>query len=188
MRTLSALFLLPLVAVADIDRDRLNRIDDAVNATIKGGDCPGAVVVVVHGDQVVFRKAFGNRSLHPDKMPMTPDTVFDMASLTKPVATATSAFVLIEQGTLRVSEKVATYWPEFAANGKAEVTVEHLLTHTSGLTADNALADYKGGKTDALKRIADLKLEAEPGTRFKYSDVGFIVLGELVERLGGKPL
>jgi uncharacterized protein YbbC (DUF1343 family)/CubicO group peptidase (beta-lactamase class C family) len=188
MRTLYALLLFPVLAVADIDRDRLNRIDDAAAAAIKRGDCPGAVVLVVHGDDVAFRKAYGNRSLHPAKVPMTADTVFDMASLTKPVATATSAFVLIEQGKLRLSEKVATYWPEFAANGKAEVTVEHLLTHTSGLTADNSLADYKDGKAGALKRVAALPLEAEPGTRFKYSDVGFIVLGELIERVGGKPL
>ena len=188
MRTLAALLLLPLVAAADIDRDRLNRIDDAVAAALKRGDCPGAVVLVIHGDQVVFRKAYGHRVLQPDKVAMTADTVFDMASITKPVATATSAFVLVEQGKLRVSEKVATYWPEFAAHGKADVTVEHLLTHTSGLTADNALADYKGGKAASMKRVAELELEAEPGARFKYSDVGFIVLGELVERISGNPL
>jgi uncharacterized protein YbbC (DUF1343 family)/CubicO group peptidase (beta-lactamase class C family) len=188
MRSLLALLLFPLAATADIDRERLNRIDDAVAASIQRGDCPGAVVVVVHGDQVVYRKAFGNRALKPDKVAMTPDTVFDLASLTKPIATASSAFVLIEQGKLRVSEKVAFYWPEFAANGKADVTVEHLMTHTSGLTADNALADYKGGKADAMKRIAALPLEAEPGARFKYSDVGFIVLGELIERISDKPL
>ena len=188
MRTLPALLLVPLVAAADIDRDRLKQIDNAANAAIHRGDCPGAVVLVLHGDEVVFRKAYGNRALHPDGVPMTADTVFDMASLTKPVATASSAFVLIEQGKLRLSEKVATYWPEFATNGKAGVTVEHLLTHTSGLTPDNSLADYKDGKAEALRRVAALPLEAEPGTRFKYSDVGFIVLGELVERIGGKPL
>src|SRR3954471_20275763 len=116
MRILAALLILPLVALADVDRERLNRIDDAVAASIKRGDCPGAVVVVVHGDQIVYRKAFGNRTLKPDKVAMTPDTVFDMASLTKPIATTTSAFVLIEHGKLRVAEKVAFYWPEFAAN------------------------------------------------------------------------
>jgi uncharacterized protein YbbC (DUF1343 family)/CubicO group peptidase (beta-lactamase class C family) len=188
MRTLTVLFLLPLVAAADVDRGRLNHIDDAAAAAIKRGDCPGVVVVVVHDDEVVFRKAYGSRSLQPAKVPMTVETVFDMASLTKPVATATSAFVLLEQGKLRVAEKVATYWPEFAANGKADVTVEHLMTHTSGLTADNAIGDYKDGKADALRRIAAVKLETESGTRFKYSDVGFIVLGELIERISGKHL
>src|SRR3954453_20118453 len=110
MRILTALLLFPLVVLADIDRDRLNRIDDAVAVSIQRGDCPGAVVVVVHGDQVVYRKAFGNRSLKPDKVAMTPDTVFDLASLTKPIASATSAFILIEQGKLRLAEKVAFYW------------------------------------------------------------------------------
>ncbi|HKB01409.1 MAG TPA: serine hydrolase, partial [Gemmataceae bacterium] len=190
MRTLTAiLFLLPAVAVADtIDRDRLNRIDDAVAAAMKRGDCPGAVVLVLHNDETVFRKAYGQRALHPGKIPMTPDTVFDMASLTKPVATAASAFILIEQGNLNLSQKVANYWPEFAANGKGEVTVEHLLLHTSGLTADNPIADFKDGKAEAMKRIAALPLEAEPGARFRYSDVGFIVLGELVERISHRSL
>jgi CubicO group peptidase (beta-lactamase class C family) len=178
------LFLATPLAAAD----RFAPIDEAVTAAITRGDCPGAVVLVVHKDAVVFRKAYGHRALQPAKVAMTPDTVFDMASLTKPVATATSVFVLVEQGKLKLSEKVATYWPEFAANGKEGVTLEHLMVHTSGLTADNALADYKDGKAEALKRVAGLKLEAEPGTRFKYSDVGFITLGELVERVSGQPV
>src|SRR5262245_51307891 len=190
MRILSALLCLafPLVSFAEIDRARLNRIDDAVAAAIQRGDCPGAVVLVLQDEEVVFRKAQGDRALRPDKLPMTTDTVFDMASITKPVATATSVFVLVEQGKLRLSEKVSTYWPEFAANKKDAVTIEHLLLHTSGLTADNALADYKEGKEAALKKIASLPLEAEPGTRFRYSDVGFIVLGSLVECVSGKSL
>lgn len=189
MRTLAILLAAsPLLAADSIDRTRLNRIDDAVAASIKRGECPGAVILVLHDNEVVIRKAYGDRTLHPDKTPMTVDTVFDMASLTKPIASATSVFVLIEKGKLRLSEKVATYWPEFAANGKADVTVEQLLTHTSGLIADNALADYKDGKAEAMKRISALKLEAEPGTKFRYSDVGFIVLGELIERISGKPL
>src|SRR5262249_22053814 len=124
----------------------------------------------------------------PERVPMTADTVFDMASLTKPVATATSVMILVEQGKLRVSDPVAKHWPAFAANGKEAVTVEHLLLHTSGLTADNAIADYADGREKALERVAALKLEAPPGTRFRYSDVGFIVLGHLVEKLGGMPV
>ena len=171
-----------------IDRSRLKHIDTAPETAIKRGDCPGVVVLVVHNDEIVYRKAFGTRSLQPDKVPMAVDTVFDLASLTKPIATATSAFVLVEQGKLRLSEKVGTYWPDFAANKKGDVTIEHLLLHTSGLTADNALADYKDGKADAMKKIAALPLEAVPGTRFRYSDVGFIVLGEVIEKVSGKPL
>jgi uncharacterized protein YbbC (DUF1343 family)/CubicO group peptidase (beta-lactamase class C family) len=189
MRTLSLLLFVPLLLGAEtLNREQLKAIDAVAEAAIQRGDCPGAVVVVVHDDQVLFRKAYGHRAIQPEKTPMTVDTVFDLASLTKPIATATSAFVLIEAGKLKLSEKVATYWPEFAANKKDHVTVEHLLLHTSGLTADNALADYKDGKITAMKKIAELKLEAEPGARFRYSDVGFIVLGELIERLSGKPV
>lgn len=182
---LLSVFSLPLLADS-LDKERLKRIDTSVEGAIQRGDCPGAVVLVVHGDEIVFRKAYGHRSLQPEKLPMTVDTVFDLASLTKPIATASSIFVLIEQGKIRLSEKVASYWPEFAANKKDAVTVEHLLLHTSGLLADNSLADYKSGKPDAMKKIAALPLEAEPGKRFRYSDVGFIVLGELVERISGK--
>jgi uncharacterized protein YbbC (DUF1343 family)/CubicO group peptidase (beta-lactamase class C family) len=96
--------------------------------------------------------------------------------------------VLIEQGKLRLSDKVAKHWPEFAANGKQDVTVEQCLLHTTGLTADNAIGDYAGGRAKAFENIANLKLEVPAGTRFKYSDVGFLVLGELVQRVGKMPL
>lgn len=176
------------VSAVPLDKQRLERIDAAVENSIKRGDCPGAVVLIVHDDEVVLRKAFGHMALQPEKKPMPVDAVFDMASITKPVATATSIWILIEQGKLRISDKVVKYWPEFGANKKDAVTIEHLLLHTSGLTADNALADYKEGKAKAMARIAGLSLEAEPGARFRYSDVGFIVLGELVERIGGAPV
>jgi CubicO group peptidase (beta-lactamase class C family) len=119
---------------------------------------------------------------------MTPDTIFDMASLTKPMATGTAIMLLIQNGKLKPEDLVSKHWPEFAANGKDKVTIEHLLLHTSGLTADNAIADYADGKAKAIDRIANLKLEAAPGTRFQYSDVGYIVLGELVHRVGGVPV
>ncbi len=175
---------LPLVA-ADIDKERLGRIDAAVEAAIKRGDCPGAVVVVVHNDVVVYRKAFGKRDADAA---MTADTLFDMASVTKPVATATSVMILVEQGKLRLSDKVSKHWPEFAANGKGDVTVEQCLLHTTGLIADNAIKDYADGREKAFESIANLKLEAPAGTRFKYSDVGYLVLGELVARVGKSPL
>jgi CubicO group peptidase (beta-lactamase class C family) len=173
---------------AEIDTAKLAEIDTAVEAALKRGDCPGAVVVVVHGDAVAYKKAFGRRSVKPDEAAMTPDTVFDMASLTKPVATGTSVMILMQQRKLKPDDLVSTHWPEFAANGKDKVTVEHLLLHTSGLTADNAIGDYADGKAKALERVAALKPETPPGERFKYSDVGFIVLGELVERVGGLPV
>jgi CubicO group peptidase (beta-lactamase class C family) len=178
------LLLLPLLCTAE----PFAGIDTAAEAAIKRGEVPGAVVVVVHKDEIVFRKAYGLKAKKPAEVAMTADTIFDLASVTKPVATGTSIMHLIEAGKISPSDKVAKHWPEFAANGKGDVTVEHLLMHTSGLIADNAIADYAGGKAAAFKAIAGLKLEAPLGTRFKYSDVNFIVLGELVERISGMPV
>ncbi|QJW97357.1 serine hydrolase domain-containing protein [Frigoriglobus tundricola] len=173
---------------AEIDAAKLAEIETVAAAALKRGDCPGAVVVVVHDDTVAYRKAFCHRAVKPEAVVMTTDTVFDMASLTKPVATGTAVALLIQRGKLKPSDRVSEHWPAFAANGKDKVTVEHLLLHTSGLTADNDIKDYAGGRAKALERIAALKLEAPAGTRFKYSDVGFIALGELVERVSGQPL
>ncbi|CAN5501996.1 hypothetical protein BH11PLA2_BH11PLA2_03620 [soil metagenome] len=175
---------LPLQAQS-LDRKKLDTIDALAAESIAKGGCPGAVIVVLHKDEVVYRKAFGQRSLEPAKEPMTVDTIFDMASVTKPVATGTSIHLLIQQGKLSPSDLVSKHWPEFAANGKDKVTVEHCLLHISGLTADNSANDYKGGHDIAMKNIEKLKLEVPAGTRFKYSDVGFIVLGELVKRISG---
>src|SRR5579864_7545115 len=131
-------------------------IDDAVNQAIQRGNCPGAVVLVSHKGDVVYRKAFGLRSKQPAETPMTVDTVFDLASVTKPVATATSIMLLVEQGKLSVTDRVAKHLPAFAANGKDKVTVEMLLVHTSGLLADNPVADYRDGRAKALERICQL--------------------------------
>ena len=186
---LIAILSVPVAARArDVDRSELAKIDAAVDAAIKQNDCPGAVVLVVHGDEVVFRKAYGSRAVKPEKAAMTPAVVFDMASLTKPVATGTSVMLLIERGKLKPGDLVSAHWPEFAANGKEKITVEQLLLHTSGLIADNPIADYDDGQRKAMERIAGLKPLDSPGSRFRYSDVNFIVLGELVERLGGMPL
>jgi serine-type D-Ala-D-Ala carboxypeptidase len=187
---LALLVLAPAIPLraADIDKTKLAELDTLVEAALTRGDCHGAVVLVVHADEVVYRKAFGKRAVKPDENAMTLDTVFDMASLTKPVATGTSVMVLIQQGKLKADDRVSKHWPAFAANGKENVTVAHLLLHTSGLTADNDLKDYADGRAKALERLAGLKLDAPPGERFRYSDVGFIALGELVERVGGMPL
>jgi len=119
---------------------------------------------------------------------MTVDTIFDLASVSKPVGTATSIMKLVEAGKLKLDAKVVSYWPEFAPEGKDKITIEQLLTHTSGLIADNPLSDYADGPEKSLSNICALKLTAPPGEKFIYSDVGFIVLGELVRRVSGKPL
>jgi CubicO group peptidase (beta-lactamase class C family) len=168
--------------------ERLERIDDAMREAIDRGDCAGAVVLIVHDGRVVWRKAYGLRARQPAQVPMTADTVFDLASLTKPVATATSAMLLVEQGKLRLTDRVADHLPAFGQKGKDRITVENLLLHTGGLIADNPEADYHDGREKALERIHALTPLAAPGERFVYSDVSFIVLGELVEKLSGKSL
>jgi serine-type D-Ala-D-Ala carboxypeptidase len=181
--------VLCLVAGADAPTAPYAKIDEAVQSAIDRKQCPGAVVVVLHQDRVVFQKAYGARVVQePNPVPLTMNTVFDMASLTKPVATATAIHILIDQGKLKLSDPVAKHWPAFAANGKEAITIEHCLLHTSGLTADNSIADYKGSREEMLQRIADLKLTSPVGEQFRYSDVGFIVLGELVSRVSGMSL
>jgi CubicO group peptidase (beta-lactamase class C family) len=183
--------LLPLPALgADGPKiaERLARIDAVVNRAIDRGQLPGAVVLILHHGEVVYRKAFGKRSIRPAAVPMTTDTVFDLASLTKPLATATSIFVLVEQGKLSLSDPVAKHWPDFGKDSKDKLTIEQLLLHTSGLPPVNSLTDYAKGRDQALQQICRLKPKTAPGARFAYSDVGYIVLGEVVARVSGMSL
>jgi uncharacterized protein YbbC (DUF1343 family)/CubicO group peptidase (beta-lactamase class C family) len=175
-------------AAVGFDAAKLGQVDAALREGIDQGLLPGAVVLVVRQGKVAFRKAYGLRSKQPGEVAMTADTVFDLASLTKPVATATSVMLLLQQGKLAISDPVAKHLPDFGRNGKDRITVEQLLLHTSGLIADNPVADYQEARKKALERIAALHPVAEPGRRFTYSDVNFIVLGELVHKLGGEPL
>lgn len=167
---------------------RLAEIDVLAKEAIAQQRCPGCVILIGYQGKVVYLRAFGHRALKPQPVEMTTDTVFDMASITKPVATATSIMILWEQGKLRLEDKVANYLPDFAQNGKQDVTIKHLLTHTSGLIADNHLNDYRDGKEKAFENINALKLQAEPGNRFIYSDVGFLTLGRIVETVSGQTL
>jgi len=171
-----------------MDAARLDKIDGVVRDALEHHQCPGAVVVIVHCGKIVFRRAYGLRCVQPTEVPMTPDTVFDLASLTKPLATAASVMVLVEQHRLKLTDSVARYWPEFGACGKGQITIEQLLLHTSGLTPDNPVGDYRQGRKRALERIAELAPAAPAGKRFVYSDVNYIVLGELVVRISGQRL
>ena len=125
------------------------RIDTAVARSLADGQMSGCVVLIGRRAGIVFEKAYGDRCVEPQKEPMSTDTVFDMASLTKPLATATSVMILIERGQLRLQDKVSKFFPEFAAKGKQDVTVEELLVHSSGLLPDNPLSDYSDGWNSA---------------------------------------
>lgn len=179
---------LALGSLPPVASETLEQIDVVVQQAIERGETAGAVVLIVHKDRPLYGKAFGDRLQQPQRQPMTMDTLFDLASLTKPVATASAIMRLVEAGQLRVSDAVARYWPDFATEGKEKITLEHLLLHTSGLIADNPLADYAEGARQAWERIARLKLLSPPGERFRYSDVGYLVLGRVVELVSGQSL
>ena len=161
-------------------------IDDLVAEGLSQNKMPGCVVLIGRREGIVFRKSYGFRQTKPEQIPMTLDTVFDLASLTKPIATATSIMLLIQQGNLELNQTVASIIPEFAADGKDVITIRHLLTHTSGLIADNSINDYAEGSDRAFVNINALKLTAEPGAEFIYSDVGFIMLGQVVKAVSGQ--
>ena len=165
-----------------------DRADALVEIGINRRLAPGAVLLAGRADEVLYRKAYGARSLEPNREPMTPDTVFDLASLTKPVACATSIMLLADRGKLKVEDPVAKHLPAFAANGKAQVTIEQLLLHRGGLIADNPIDDYAKGPEETMRRVMDLSPVARPGTKFIYTDVGYIVLGEIVRAVSGRPL
>ncbi len=171
-----------------MDASRLGRIDGVVRRSIESKQVPGAVVLVGRRGRIVYAKAFGQRAIEPTAEPMTRDTRFDMASLTKPVATAASILVLLEQGQVRLDDRLGRLLPEFDNHGKGRITVEQLLRHRSGLIADNPISDYADGPEKSWERIARLDLQYEPDARFLYSDVNFLILGRLVETISGQSL
>ena len=173
---------------AAFGQDRFSGIEEIVNQGIAAHLLPGAVVIVGHDGHIVYRRAFGMRSLLPTREQMTPGTVFDMASLTKPLITATAVMQLYQDGKLSVDDPVAKYLPEFAENGKGGVTIRDLLTHYSGLPPDLALSSPWQGKAEGYRLAFAVALLHPPGTQFQYSDINFIVLGALVEHLTGMSL
>jgi SSS family transporter len=167
-------------------------ISTLVNQAVAAKKLPGAVVLINHDGRKVFGKAYGDRALEPVVEPMTEDTIFDMASLTKCLATATAVMQLYEAHKLKFDDPVAKYLPAFAANGKENVTIRELLTHYSGLPEDVSIKDEWGlaapDKAEGIRRAMDATLYGPPGLTFKYSDINFITLGALVEEISGKPL
>lgn len=163
-------------------------LDVVIEDAIEQKQCPGAVVLVGHHGRVVYKKAYGMRSLEPTREAMALDTIFDVASLTKVVATTPSVLRLLELGQIRLNDTVATYLPEFAQNGKQEVTISELLTHYSGLPEDLDLKTQWQGEETAQQMAFASKLVTPPGSTFRYSDINFEVLGFLVERVSKMPL
>lgn len=161
--------------------------DEQINLAVRDELIPGAVLLIGHNGEIVYRKAYGERSLIPKHEPMTVDTIFDAASLTKVVATTSSVMKLFEQGKIRLNDPVTKYLPEFQG-GHSEITIRNLLTHFSGLRPDLDLEPAWSGYETGLHRALIDKPARPPGARFVYSDINFILLGEIVRRLTGQTL
>ncbi|MHC1767763.1 MAG: serine hydrolase domain-containing protein [Verrucomicrobiia bacterium] len=172
---------------AALDQAKLAEMDAAIEAAIGDRKMPGGVFWLEHRTSQ-YHKAYGLRSVTPEPEPMTADTIFDAASLTKVLATAPAVMLLWERGNLGLDEPVATYFPEFQARGKEGVTVRHLLTHTSGLRAGLSRNPDWSGYDKAMALACAEKPTHAPGTFFRYSDINFIVLGEVVRRVSGSAL
>src|SRR5664280_2537429 len=162
-------------------------LDEVINQAIVQGRMPGAVLLVGHEGKVVYRKAYGKRALVPRPEAMTLDTVFDCASLTKVVATTSSLMKLFEQGRFRLNDKITEYIPEFQG-GKSDITIRNLFTHFSGLRPDVPLDPTWSGYQTGIRLAVTDPPAGPPGVRYVYSDINFILLGELVHRLSGQTL
>ncbi len=177
-----------------MDSQVLGEIDSVVEEQIRHDRIPGCVLLVARRGRIVWEKAYGCRALRPNQVPNSLSTIYDFASLTKPVATTTAVALLLDDGKLSVDDKVIDYLPAFAQNGKSGVTISHLLTHTSGLKAypDMALVKKKygpGPNPDAvIEHICSLKKSYETGKSYVYSCLNFVVLARIVEEVAGEPM
>jgi uncharacterized protein YbbC (DUF1343 family)/CubicO group peptidase (beta-lactamase class C family) len=175
------------LALTQSTEEKLLAVDPIVDEAVQSGLIPGAVLVIGHNGHVIFRKAYGFRALDPDREPMTLDTIFDAASLTKVVATTPSVMKLFEEGKLRIDDPVTKYLPEFQG-GKSDITIRLLMTHFSGMPPDVELVPKWSGYDIGIARALTAKPIALPGTRFIYSDINFLLMGEIVRRLSGQSL
>jgi CubicO group peptidase (beta-lactamase class C family) len=180
----------PLLATGEdleavFHRDKLAEIDAAIEKAIGDHKCPGGVLWIEHRG-VAYHRAYGSRAIEPRREAMSEDTIFDAASLTKVVATTPAMLLLIERGAIELDAPVSRYWPEFAAHGKEAITIRQLMTHSSGLRPDvDPAAD---GRDVVLAQVCAETPKTTPGTKFRYSDINFIMLGEVVQRVSGRPL
>ena len=177
----------PWVSSRAVHADKLAAMDQAINEAVASNRCPGGVLWLEHNG-VAYHKAFGHRALVPCREPMTEDTIFDAASLTKVMATTPAVMLLYERGEIKLDAPVRLYLPEFTGEGREQVTVRELLTHTSGLPPDLETKSDWHGEAAAIRKACAEKLESRPGMAFKYSDINFILLGEIVQRVSRTPL
>jgi CubicO group peptidase (beta-lactamase class C family) len=178
-----------------------DRVEQEMDAAVERGVFPGAVLLVREAERVFYLRAFGSRSLEPERAPMEEGTIFDLSSLTKALATSVAAMLLVRDGKLRLDDRVTRFFHNFGVYGKTHVTFRHLLNHCSGLPAwrpyykEILQSERKGGKVNFLasdgakkfvyQELNRERLEAAPGTKAIYSDLGFMLLGAVIEEIAG---
>ena len=172
-------------------RQQFTEIDQVVEEEIAKDNFPGAVVLVGQKDDIVYWKAFGNKIVDPCAEPADRNTIYDLASMTKPIATANSIMILRERNQIKLDDYVSKYLPAFACNGKEQVRIEHLLTHTSGLPAYTNAAKLKEQfgspcPEKVIEKICSLKALSKPGEEFRYSCLGYITLAKIIEAISGE--
>lgn len=175
-------------AEAGLDSGRLEAALAVLAEEIGTGRLPGAVAVVARRGVIVMHRALGWAQQQPERRLMQPDTLFDLASLTKVMATLPAVLQLLERGAFRLDDPVSLYFPDFTGEGREEVRIRHLLTHTGGLPPGLPLWQGDGTRAERVSRIFRVALQEQPGTRVMYTDLGFILLGELVEKVTGTSL
>jgi CubicO group peptidase (beta-lactamase class C family) len=174
-------------AGAQLDATRFAQIDSAINEAIGEHKLPGAVFHLER-EGAVYEQAYGRLSYEPGAAPVTPDTLFDAASLTKVIATAPSVMLLAQEGKIDLDARLASYFPECANGGKETITIRHLLTHTSGLPSGLPAKPAWSGDAAAHALACSQVVTNPPGTFFRYSDINYILLGQLVRKVAGMPL
>jgi CubicO group peptidase (beta-lactamase class C family) len=184
-----SLLCAPLTQADDFEgvfhRAKLSEVDAAIEKAIAERKCPGGVIWIEHRG-VAYHRAYGSRAIEPQREPTSEDTIFDAASLTKVTATTPAMLLLIERGAIELDAPVSRYWPDFAAHGKEAITIRHLLTHSSGLRP--GVGPGAQGRDAVLAQVCGETPTTTPGTKFRYSDINFITLGEVVQRAAGRPL
>lgn len=190
-------FFLPVLLVCgkENSRDKISKgeydfskVERIVNNAIDDSAFPGAVVLVEKNGKVIFEKAFGHFTYDKNSPPMTLTTLFDLASLTKVISTTNCAMICIDRGLFNLDDRVAKYIPQFAANGKGNITIRNLLVHNSGLPAYKRYYKMYDNAADVLNDIYSTKLEYPTGTKTVYSDLGIITLGKIIEKVTGMTL
>ena len=166
----------------------MTAVDDRLRHAVSSHETPGVVCAIGHAGRIVHKAVYGQRAISPAPEPMTWDTVFDMASLTKALITAPCIMQLWEKGQIGLDTPVSTYLPEFAAQGKQDITVRHLLTHYSGLPPDLDLTERWQGRAQAYSRTMNTRPDQPAGQKFVYSDINYLTLGFMVEKLTGQSL